>query len=90
MYAVCAATVCSVSPAQLPLQLSAVGIAPDSVGLRRAPKLRVARGTTPAAVTRDFVSDLHDYLLDERRQELDLLRIDLPMTPPEQVHACLS
>ena len=72
---------------QLPLHLSVAGINPEAVGLRKPPKHGVPRGSTPTAVTRDFISDVHDHMMDERQEDLRRLAVDLPFTPPDNVRA---
>ncbi len=52
---------------QLPMQLVQAKISPESVGLRKPPKHTVPHDRTPTEVTRDFINDLHDYIMDERR-----------------------
>ena len=52
---------------QLPLQLVQASIPPESVGLRKPPKNRVPTVSSPTDVTRNFINDLHDYILDERQ-----------------------
>jgi hypothetical protein len=51
---------------QLPVQLAAYKIAPERVGLRRARRHQIPTAGTPTELTRQFILELHDYIMMER------------------------